>query len=98
MPRAPNVTRHVTHTRCICRCVHKYKGFIFGVQCDLPRAVTNSRRRLELCRKILENDYCRVLCIEEYKIMETYASMSEVDFIKNATNILSQEVIYDSTK
>lgn len=96
MARPPVVTRHVTHTRCIVKCLHIPTKTLYGRYVDLSGIVTVYAKQKEKCRKIVENADNRVIDIESYQVLETFAMQTDTDFIKKATKILSQQVLFDS--
>jgi len=98
LARPPEVTRHITHTRCICKCLYKPTKMIFGKYVELQRIVTDNKRQLELCRKYEENTDIVILAIDSYKIMESFIKQTERDFLNHATEVLSEQVLFDSAK
>lgn len=84
MARKPAVTRHITYTQAVCRCVDLKNGLIFGKKVNLQRIVKDKRKQLEKCRLVLEKDNIHVLQVEEVKYLQSFASQTEIEFLENA--------------
>lgn len=84
MARKPAVTRHITYTRCTCRCVDVKNRQIFGKYVNLQRIVKDRRKQLEKCRKVLEKGTIHILQIEEVKYLQSFAVQSEIEFLESA--------------
>lgn len=83
MARPPQVTRHITFTRCVCKCFQTTTGTICGIVIDLERIVTDRKKMLQRCRKIAEKDGIRVLEIEDYSHREAFVLQTEIEFLHN---------------
>lgn len=84
MARKPAVTRHITYTQIVCRCVDLKNGQIFGKIVNLQRIVKDKRKQLEKCRKVLEKGTIHILQIEEVKYLQSFGVQSEIEFLENA--------------
>ena len=98
MARKPEVTRHVTHTSCVCKCLNKKTGQIYGKILEAPRINTNVYRLLQKIRYLYETDEVRVIEIESFKVVESFVRYPELEFLLRAPQIVSQTVLFDSTK
>lgn len=92
MARKPAVTRHITYTECVCRCVDVKRNMIVGTTVRLQRIVKHKKKMLELCRKILEKGDIHVLQVESYKYLQSFAVMTEIEFLNNATIVNTVEL------
>lgn len=84
MARKPAVTRHITYTQAVCRCVDTTNGQIFGKIVKLQRIVKDKRKQLEKCRLVLDKGNIHVLQVEEVKYLQSFASQTEIEFLENA--------------
>lgn len=98
MARPPQVTRHITFTRCVCKCLHTTTGAICGVVFDLQRIVTDKKKMLLKCRDLAEKDGLRVLEIEDHKYMEAFVLQSEVEFLHHGKILASKEITVETGK
>ncbi len=92
MPRPPQVTRHITHTECVCKCVDTSTGTIFGKIVNLPRFVSQPKRRLQLCRQKIEKDNVHILLIENVRYLKSFVLQTEIQFLEQG-KLLSQSTI-----
>lgn len=92
MARKPAVTRHITYTQIVCRCVDLTNGQIFGKIVNLQRIVKDKRKQLEKCRLVLDKDNKHVLQIEEVKYLQSFAVQSEIEFLESAHIIETVEL------
>ena len=96
MARPPQVTRHITFTRCVCKCFHTTSGTICGIVIDLERIVTDRKKMLQKCRQVAEKDGIRVLEIEDFSHKEAFVLQTEIEFLHNG-KILAIQDVKDST-
>lgn len=92
MARKPAVTRHITYTQCVCRCVDIKEERIFGMIVNLPRIVNIKRHRFEKCRQLIEPTGYHLLQVESYKYLQSFASQTEIEFLENATILSTIEI------
>lgn len=89
MARPPQVTRHITFTQCKCTAINTTTGENFKVIVDLPRIVKSRNRMLEKCRKTYAEENTYIVSIDSHKYMQAFALQSEIEFLHNASKILS---------
>lgn len=90
MARPPQVTRHITFTQCKCTVLNKKTGEVTsGVTLDIQRIVKSRNRMLEKCRKQYETDEKYIVSVDSYKYLQAFALQTEIEFLHNASKILS---------
>lgn len=89
MARPPQVTRHITFTQCKCTVLNKKTGEVSDKILDIQRIVKSRNRMLEKCRKEYENDEMYIVSVDSYKYMQAFALQTEIEFLHNASRILS---------
>lgn len=92
MARKPEVTRHITYTQCVCRCVDIKSERIFGKTVNLTRIVNSRQQRFNKCRQVVEATGYHLLQVESYKYLQSFASQTEIQFLENATILETVEI------
>ena len=96
MPRPPQIERHITHTRCYCRCMYIPTLQIYGKILEIPRVQTSTLKQLDFLRKKYDDKDNHILEIERYQVIESYCMMDEITFLKGSNLITEETILFDS--
>lgn len=83
MPRAPNVTRTITATRCTVRCYHPKRRIFYGRVFWLPRVNLDHAKALTKIRALYEDTQeCIIVSLDKMEVVSDFYSMPETKFVQ----------------
>lgn len=83
MPRAPNVTRTITATRCTVRCYHPQRRIFYGRIVWLPRVNLDHTKALNKIRALYENPKEQIIVsLDKMEVVSDFYSLPETKFIE----------------